>query len=134
MPLRFRRKRVLLLLFLLLCVVYLLSQQLEYPVENDDHPREAPGGKSLSSFRSIREQLVDVRGRNEKKIDWHDYECMARDDARSGLGEGGEGVEPGTQERNNADFQRLYQENGFYASISDNISLHRSVKDIRHRE
>jgi len=50
------------------------------------------------------------------------------------LGEGGTGVEPSAQERNNPDFQRLYRENGFNAFISDNISLDRSVKDIRHPE
>ncbi len=51
-----------------------------------------------------------------------------------GLGEGGAGVEPSAQERNSAEFQRLYRENGFNAFISNNISLDRSVKDIRHPE
>jgi len=51
-----------------------------------------------------------------------------------GLGEGGTGVEPSIQERNSLDFQQLYRENGFNAFISDNISLDRSVKDIRHPE
>ncbi len=49
-----------------------------------------------------------------------------------GLGEHGVGVEPSAQERNSAEFQRLYRENGFNAFISNNISLDRSVKDIRH--
>ncbi len=51
-----------------------------------------------------------------------------------GLGEGGIGVELSMQERKNPDFDRLYRENGFYALISDNISLDRSIKDIRHPE
>ncbi len=51
-----------------------------------------------------------------------------------GIGEGGAGVEPSATERSSAEFQRLYRENGFNAFISNNISLDRSVKDIRHPE
>ena len=50
------------------------------------------------------------------------------------MGEGGAGVELSTQERNTAAFQQLYRENGFHAFISENISVHRSIKDIRHPE
>ncbi|CAF0999883.1 unnamed protein product [Adineta ricciae] len=49
-----------------------------------------------------------------------------------GVGEGGAGVEPSAQERSSAEFKRLYRDNGFNAFISNNISLERSVKDIRH--
>lgn len=51
-----------------------------------------------------------------------------------GLGEGGTGVEPSLKERHSAEFQQLYNENGFNAFISDTISLDRSLKDIRHPE
>lgn len=51
-----------------------------------------------------------------------------------GVGEGGEGVESSMQERNSPKFQQFYRENGFYGFVSDNISLDRSVNDIRHPE
>ncbi len=51
-----------------------------------------------------------------------------------GLGEAGVGVEPSAQERSSPHFSELYRQNGFNAFISDNISLDRSIKDIRHPE
>ena len=58
------------------------------------------------------------------------------DDAAAslGIGEKGAGVEPSPQERDHSEFQRLYRENGFHAFLSNNISLDRSIKDLRHAE
>lgn len=84
--------------------------------------------------RVRREEIVEIGGKRIKKIDWHDYELIARDNARTGVGEQGAGVEPSAQERSSADFQQLYRANGFNAFISNNISLDRSLKDIRHPE
>jgi ASC-1-like (ASCH) protein len=50
------------------------------------------------------------------------------------VGEQGVGVEPSATERESNEFRRLYRENGFHAFISNNISLSRAVKDIRHPE
>ena len=65
-------------------------------------------------------------------IDIYLQKCCFIQKSVLGLGEGGVGVEPSAQERGSAEFQRLYRENGFNAFISNNISLDRSVKDIRH--
>ena len=82
--------------------------------------------------RAVREEFVEIDGKKLRKIDWHDYDAIERENARTGPGEGGAGVEPSATERNSPEFQRLYRENGFNAFISNNISLDRSVKDIRH--
>ncbi|CAF1055242.1 unnamed protein product [Rotaria sordida] len=51
-----------------------------------------------------------------------------------GLGEDGIDIELSTSKRNSPDFQRPYQEKEFNASISDNILLDCSLRDIRHLE
>ncbi|UJR20991.1 hypothetical protein I4U23_024093 [Adineta vaga] len=135
MPLRFRRKRVLLVFFLFLSTIYLINKQLKHPLDIDEQAYVPKDEKKSVSYKSqISKKIVEINGEKVQKIDWHDYESIARDNARTGVGEGGVGVEPSAQERNSPDFQRLYRENGFYAFISDNISLHRSVKDIRHSD
>ncbi|CAF0906543.1 unnamed protein product [Didymodactylos carnosus] len=80
----------------------------------------------------MREEFVMIDGKSVRKIDWHDYNQIAEDNARTGLGEQGQPVEPSMQERSSHEFSKLYRENGFNAYVSDNISIHRSVKDIRH--
>jgi hypothetical protein len=144
MPLRYRRKRILFIVLLFILIVYLLNQY-------QDDSNDQNGLTDSFSISTKHERLVEINGEKSRKIDWHDYESIAREKARTGilihlfsfisfacdllgLGEGGTGVEPSAQERNNPDFLRLYRENGFNAFISDNISLDRSVKDIRHPE
>ncbi|CAF0842204.1 unnamed protein product [Adineta ricciae] len=131
MPLRFRRKRIFFVFFLFLSIIYLINQQIEYSVDTNEVIHREEKHVSSSTPR-IHGKLVDILGRKVQKIDWHDYAAIARDTARTGLGEGGAGVEPSTQERNSAVFQQLYRENGFNAFISENIFVHRSIKDIRH--
>ena len=148
MPLRYRRKRLLVIFLLFILIVYLITQHSENLEDNQDDQNNV---QSSFSTQTNREKFIEINGKNLRKIDWHDYESIARDNGRTGkliplfslvslacyllgLGEGGTGVEPSAQERNSPDFQRLYRENGFNAFISDNISLDRSIKDIRHLE
>ncbi|CAC5399676.1 GALNT [Mytilus coruscus] len=65
-----------------------------------------------------------------KKIDWHNYKQIAEEKQRTGPGEQGQSVilDAG-EEKKKAD---LYKVNGFNAFASDKISMHRSMKDIRH--
>lgn len=68
----------------------------------------------------------------DRKIDWSDYEFLAAERARTGIGEHGEAaaVPPSLQHERKVH----YDENGFDGLLSDMISLNRSVKDIRHKE
>ncbi|XP_072302075.1 polypeptide N-acetylgalactosaminyltransferase 10-like [Eucyclogobius newberryi] len=63
-----------------------------------------------------------------RRIDWHDYEAIKRDTAKSGNGEQGKAFPLGDADR----VEQAYRENGFNIYVSDRISLNRSVPDIRH--
>lgn len=70
---------------------------------------------------------------NGEKIDWHNYEYLAKEKARIGLpGENGQPVyvKPEEEELN----KKLFDENGYYGLISDKIALNRSVADYRHAQ
>ncbi|KAL7300852.1 hypothetical protein TKK_0006410 [Trichogramma kaykai] len=71
---------------------------------------------------------VDAEG----KIDWHDYKGIQEDDKRTGVGEHGKpaSLSPLMNEIEEA----LYKVNGFNGALSDQISLNRSIPDIRHPE
>ncbi|CAF1472211.1 unnamed protein product [Rotaria sordida] len=154
MPVRFRRKRVLIICVISICtIIYLIKNHSENPANNRDDisnieikiknkpyvdkivhktTTATTTTTTQSPFRTVREEIVEIDEKKLRKIDWHDYELIDRENARKGLGEGGTGVEPSVQERNSPEFKRLYGEHGFHAFISNNISLDRSVKDIRH--
>lgn len=62
--------------------------------------------------------------------DWNDYQRIAWDDQQTGPGEHGEGVkltDPAEIELN----QNLYNKSGFFAIVSDKISVNRSILDTR---
>uniref|UniRef100_A0A671TT68 Polypeptide N-acetylgalactosaminyltransferase n=1 Tax=Sparus aurata TaxID=8175 RepID=A0A671TT68_SPAAU len=63
-----------------------------------------------------------------RRTDWHDYEAMRRDAARSGNGEQGKPFPLTETDR----VDQAYRENGFNIYISNRISLNRSLPDIRH--
>ncbi|CAB1316419.1 unnamed protein product, partial [Coregonus sp. 'balchen'] len=63
-----------------------------------------------------------------RRKDWHDYEAIRRDAARSGNGEQGKPFPLTDTDR----VDQAYRENGFNIYVSDRISLNRSVADIRH--
>lgn len=151
MSIRYRRKRVLIIsvVSLLVFIYYFNTKKSndeeDYRVEQkvrqalkrsaDEANAENQTQQIAKSRRTVpprREEIVEIGGEKYRKIDWHDYEQIEQDNARTGPGEGGAGVEPSAQERSTSEFQRLYRENGFNAFISNNISLDRSVKDIRH--
>lgn len=65
-----------------------------------------------------------------EKIDWHDYMKIEEETKRIGKGEHGKPafLSPSLD----ALKEKLYQVNGFNAALSDEISVNRSVPDIRH--
>ncbi|XP_018321070.1 polypeptide N-acetylgalactosaminyltransferase-like 6 [Agrilus planipennis] len=65
------------------------------------------------------------------KIDWHDYKFIAKESKRKGIGEHGKKEDILSSELKNYD--KLYEENGFNAALSDKIALDRSLPDIRHK-
>lgn len=69
----------------------------------------------------------------EEKIDWNDYVQMTKDRLRSGPGEHGEAfqlTDPLDQKEN----EKLFEEYGLAALVSDKISVNRSIPDFRHPE
>lgn len=66
------------------------------------------------------------------KIDWHDYDYIKLEEERTGVGERGRpaNLDPGQDELQD----KLFKRNGFNALLSDQISVNRSVADIRHPE
>ena len=98
MPIRFRRKRTLATLIAsIVVVVYLItsgshsstSDPIDSPangIDSDDRRRtERARHASTTAFRPAREEVVDIGGKKWKKIDWHDYDFIAREDSRTGL-------------------------------------------------
>ena len=68
--------------------------------------------------------------KNKELIDWHDYRKITQDKERRGPGEQGVGFVLGPDEEKQK--HELFMSNGFNALVSDKISLHRSINDIRH--
>lgn len=67
------------------------------------------------------------------KIDWHDYKQIEEDKKRSGPGEQGKPATlPDNYDRDYVD--DVIKANGYDGVLSDEISLNRSVADIRHEE
>lgn len=70
---------------------------------------------------------------NPEKIDWHDYELMMKEAERRGVGEANDPVPPVLPE-SELRKDELFLANGYNARLSDQISVNRSVPDIRHKE
>uniref|UniRef100_A0A8C9WZS4 Polypeptide N-acetylgalactosaminyltransferase 10 n=1 Tax=Sander lucioperca TaxID=283035 RepID=A0A8C9WZS4_SANLU len=91
--------------------------------DNSPDTVDGPGGILRTQ---VRKSLVGLDG--VRRTDWHDYEAMRRDAARSGNGEQGKAFPLTETDR----VDQAYRENGFNIYISDQISLNRSLPDIRH--
>ncbi|MBN3290583.1 GLT10 acetylgalactosaminyltransferase, partial [Polypterus senegalus] len=70
----------------------------------------------------------DFGGIGMRRKDWHDYNAIRKDAARSGNGEQGKPFPLTDMDR----VDQAYRENGFNIYVSDRISLNRSLPDIRH--
>jgi hypothetical protein len=100
MSVRYRRKRVLLLFIATIIVTTYWINKRSYRVDvdqtqehesksrsdpNEPTYRTASTSTTLSSsLRSVRTKIVEINGEKLRKIDWHDYESMARENARTG--------------------------------------------------
>lgn len=106
MPVRFHRNRILIISIIsILIVIYLINTHLDNRTKDDYdvfdtvikkdvkrfadeliHETTTKTTKTKSSLksRSLREELVEIDGKKLRKIDWHDYELIARENARTG--------------------------------------------------
>lgn len=67
------------------------------------------------------------------KIDYHDYDYLAREKARFDLP--GENGQPTYAEKEEEELNtKLFNQNGYYGLISDKIALNRSLPDVRHEQ
>ncbi|CAF97291.1 unnamed protein product [Tetraodon nigroviridis] len=85
---------------------------------------DGPGGTLPLQMRRV----VQVGADGVRRVDWHDYEAIRKDAARTGNGEQGKAFPLTDSDR----VDQAYRENGFNIYISDRISLNRSLPDIRH--
>ncbi|KAM9348343.1 polypeptide N-acetylgalactosaminyltransferase 10-like [Symphorus nematophorus] len=96
--------------------------------DNSPSTVDGPGGilsiQGLNQMRKVAQVGLD----GVRRTDWHDYEAMRRDAARSGNGEQGKPFPLTETDR----VDQAYRENGFNIYVSDRISLNRSIPDIRH--
>uniref|UniRef100_A0A182YE43 Ricin B lectin domain-containing protein n=1 Tax=Anopheles stephensi TaxID=30069 RepID=A0A182YE43_ANOST len=75
---------------------------------------------------------VPYRNRVTEKIDYHNYEQIQNDLNRVGPGEQGKPATLSPEESDSERRKELYYQNGFNALLSDNISINRSIADLRH--
>ncbi|XP_014840328.1 PREDICTED: polypeptide N-acetylgalactosaminyltransferase 10-like [Poecilia mexicana] len=96
----------------------------------DNSPDTVDGPGGIPAIQGVNRVGKDARvGRDGvRRKDWHDYETIRRDAARSGNGEQGKPFPLTDADR----VDQAYRENGFNIYVSDRISLNRSVPDIRH--
>uniref|UniRef100_A0A4W4FUF0 Polypeptide N-acetylgalactosaminyltransferase n=1 Tax=Electrophorus electricus TaxID=8005 RepID=A0A4W4FUF0_ELEEL len=88
----------------------------------ENSPEFTNSGDQGSSF------LPPVVRDGQQRKDWHDYEAIRRDAARTGNGEQGKSFPLTDADR----VDQAYRENGFNIYVSNRISLNRSLPDIRH--
>ncbi|XP_037071463.1 N-acetylgalactosaminyltransferase 6-like isoform X2 [Pollicipes pollicipes] len=102
--------------------------------------RQAAHNKELRDILLLRKSQFQENGywdrltsdqiHHLEKVDWHDREQIKRDAERKGPAERGQSFQlPPDLE---AQKDKLYKVNGFNALASDQISLNRSLTDIRH--
>lgn len=103
MLVRFRRNRLFIFGFISICfLIYWLNKHdandgisvdtdTQLIGENDKKKHEFPDKsaptlqKLPTTPRIVREEIIEINGRKLKKIDWHDYDFIAREQARTGL-------------------------------------------------
>nr|XP_033783640.1 polypeptide N-acetylgalactosaminyltransferase 10 isoform X2 [Geotrypetes seraphini] len=97
-----------------------------------EQQRETTKSKDILNIEEkdqhVPQKDVYFNGNGPRKKDWHNYESIRKDLERTGNGERGKPFPLGDAERSD----QAYRENGFNIYVSDQISLNRSVPDIRH--
>jgi len=122
--------------------IFLLAHRLLKSIETEDK-----GGKGTSSNIEItangKDYRIDVhlhptkhkrksffRNLDKTRKDWHDYKFIEMEKQRVGVGE--HGVAVNLSNYDPAEVKRQLGLGGFNGAVSDDISVNRSVPDIRH--
>jgi hypothetical protein len=90
---------------------------------------------NLDRSSSLNKQPVSYfddpdRPKRAVKIDWHNYDHIKYEAARTGLGEQGKKADLKKVDKILKD--AVYHANGYNGYLSDQISLNRSIVDTRH--
>ncbi|XP_071402096.1 polypeptide N-acetylgalactosaminyltransferase 10-like [Centroberyx affinis] len=96
--------------------------------DNSPDTVDGPGGIPIIQGLNRMGKDGQVGRDGVRRKDWHDYETIRRDAARSGNAEQGKAFPLSEADR----VDQAYRENGFNIYVSDRISLNRSLPDIRH--
>ncbi|XP_069510081.1 polypeptide N-acetylgalactosaminyltransferase 10 [Ambystoma mexicanum] len=91
-------------------------------------PRGGPGVALAEDLLMRQRKEFFFEGDVPRQKDWHDHEAIRKDFERTGNGEQGKPYPLTDADR----VDQAYRENGFNIYVSDNISLNRSLPDIRH--
>ncbi|XP_041973228.1 N-acetylgalactosaminyltransferase 6-like [Aricia agestis] len=118
--LRLRNLTVITIIVILLYLIKSIS-------DNDSTQYITPLKQSLYGFLQDQKYFVPS---SLKKIDWHDYEQIAYERKREGIGEHGRPAH--LPDKDSSLEKDLYAANGFNGALSDKIPLNRSLPDIRH--
>ncbi|XP_039630190.1 polypeptide N-acetylgalactosaminyltransferase 10-like [Polypterus senegalus] len=97
-------------------------------LENSGETDRAGGVAAVQGAHVRPKDKNDFGGIGMRRKDWHDYNAIRKDAARSGNGEQGKPFPLTDMDR----VDQAYRENGFNIYVSDRISLNRSLPDIRH--
>ncbi|XP_036404722.1 polypeptide N-acetylgalactosaminyltransferase 10-like isoform X3 [Megalops cyprinoides] len=132
---RRREKKLLQFAGLFVVVLLLLSNMClwslyrDRPFENSPEiSSERPAHEAVQPELLPGKQATLFIPGDPRRKDWHDYDAIWRDAARSGNGEQGKPFPLTGSDRVN----QAYRENGFNIYVSNRISLNRSLPDIRH--
>ncbi len=82
MPVRFRQNRILYIFFLLILILIYFNYyyHLKNSIINKNEIK-----KTSTVVSIVREQFIGIGGKKLRKIDWHDYQAINRENARKGI-------------------------------------------------
>ena len=124
-----RRNTVTLLKFIVVAVICIVA--IKYLIGSKEGTPDVYVDSKFPHENEARDKTQTKIGEKAlEKVDWHNYKQIAEEKQRTGPGEQGQAVILEANEEKQK--QELYKVNGFNAYASDKISLHRSMKDIRH--
>jgi hypothetical protein len=88
MPIRYRRRRVLIIsVVTVFVIIYLINNRSKNLIDDRNDLSNQVIEKSSTTKKasqSLREEFIEIGGKQLRKIDWHDYEAINRENARTG--------------------------------------------------
>ncbi|XP_064553984.1 N-acetylgalactosaminyltransferase 4-like [Drosophila montana] len=101
------------------------------PFQDRSAVRDALPDQQVEQLKTETVKMFTLPTPVGERRDWHDYEAMAADKLRSGLGEHGlpAAIEDPAEKTLE---EKEYRRNGFNGYLSDRISVNRSLPDVRH--